>query len=66
MTMSPPTMTSREVQRSTPMRRSVRAGDTAIGRAGIAGPPEWKVSALTAIYWILPSSSLAIWAGIGK
>ena len=61
MTMSPPTMISREVQRSTPIRRSVRAGETTSGRAGIAGPPDREgLLVLTAIYWILPSSSLAI------
>ena len=40
--------------------------ETTSGRAGGAGPPASSTSTLTAIYWILPSSSLATWAGIGK
>ena len=42
------------------IRRSVRAGETTSGRAGVTGPPARRVRSDTAIYWILPSSSLAI------
>ena len=66
MTM-PPTMTSRDAQRSSTIRRAVRAFETRSGRAGAAGPPgSGRTSGLSATYWTLFSSSLAIEAGIGK
>jgi hypothetical protein len=51
--------------RSTRRRRSVRARETVSGRAGVAGPPAWTVSALMATYCTFASSSLATEAGMG-
>ena len=66
MMMMPPEITSRDAQRSRTIRRAVRLRETTSGRAGIAGPPARTVSGLTLTYWIFPSSSLAMLAGIGK
>jgi hypothetical protein len=66
MMMMPPRMTSREVHRSSAIRRLVRARETTSGRAGDAGPPALIASGLIANYWTLFSSSLAMDAGMGK
>ena len=66
MMMMPPRMTSRDVHRSRAMRRLVRARETTSGRAGETGPPAPRTSELSATYWTLFSSSLAMEAGMGK